>query len=98
MAGFAALKPALTAQETSTAAASSSLRWVRYQFSFILSYEDEGAVINEHFTWQLINSGTLKSEPGFTPAIDAKFEFGTDHFKVTNDMKYCTIDVKAALT
>ncbi|KAK7883473.1 hypothetical protein LTR67_011223 [Exophiala xenobiotica] len=46
----------------------------------------------------LINGGTLKSEPGFTPTVNAKFEFGTDHFKVTNDMKYCTLDVKAALT
>ena len=53
---------------------------------------------NDHFSRQLINGGTLKSEPGFTPAVDAKFEFGTDHYKVTNDMKYCTIDVKAALT
>ncbi|OAL34603.1 hypothetical protein AYO20_06020 [Fonsecaea nubica] len=45
----------------------------------------------------LINAGTLKSEPGFEPAVDAQVLFGTDHFKVTEDMKYVTIDVKAAL-
>ncbi|OAG35267.1 hypothetical protein AYO21_10538 [Fonsecaea monophora] len=45
----------------------------------------------------LINAGTLKSEPGFEPAVDAQVLFGTDHFKVTDDMKYVTIDVKAAL-
>ncbi|EXJ76273.1 uncharacterized protein A1O5_00781 [Cladophialophora psammophila CBS 110553] len=45
----------------------------------------------------LINSGTLKSEPDFSPAVDAKVEFGTDHFNLTQDLKYCTIDVKAAL-
>lgn len=39
----------------------------------------------------------MKSEPGFSPAVDATFEFGTDHFKVDPAMKYVTIDVKAAL-
>lgn len=37
--------------------------------------------------------GTLKSEPGFFPAVDAELQFGTDHFSVTSDMRYCHIDV-----
>ena len=49
-------------------------------------------------TKQLVKpGGFVKSEPGFEPAVDAEFEFGTDHFQVDPSGRYATIDVKAAL-
>ncbi|EXJ84801.1 hypothetical protein A1O3_05473 [Capronia epimyces CBS 606.96] len=65
------------------------VRWYR-----IVGKVDSGSQLSV----ALVDTGTVKSEPGFSPAIDAKVEFGTDHFNVTDDHRFVHLDVKAVLT
>lgn len=39
----------------------------------------------------------MKSEPGYSPEIDAEFVFGSDHVKVDPDFKNVRINVQAVL-
>ncbi|KAH0536420.1 hypothetical protein FGG08_006719 [Glutinoglossum americanum] len=41
--------------------------------------------------------GSLKSEPGFSPTIDAEFVFGVDFFRADPSQKHVRLDVKSLL-
>ncbi|EXJ71838.1 uncharacterized protein A1O5_04339 [Cladophialophora psammophila CBS 110553] len=81
MSGFASLQPALTARLT-------------FKPPVVIGNVNRGG---QQFIALINEGGSLKSEPGFSPAVDAEFVFGTDHFWVSPDQSYATIDVKAAM-
>ncbi|KAI9862500.1 MAG: hypothetical protein M1813_004351 [Trichoglossum hirsutum] len=50
-------------------------------------------------TMQIITfkGGSLKSEPGFSPAVDAEFLFGADYFRIDPSQKHVRLDVRSLL-
>ncbi|KAI9843353.1 MAG: hypothetical protein M1837_006479 [Sclerophora amabilis] len=87
MSGFPSLQPAMTAQ-------------VVIAPPFAIGNLSRGSGLNvvsypNHI--QPITAGTLKSEPGFSPAVDAEFVHGSDYIHADPTQKHVRLNVKSVL-